>query len=206
MGSIRSGDYFNERRYLLKRQLGQSTVGEVWLAVDTHRGQEVALKLILNRDRPAAWHEAKVLTALQSPHILQVNNADVALDIPYLDTALAQCSLDKLSEPSGAEPTQATDWLRRALRGLNLCHSRRLLHRDVKPQNLFLSLNGDAQLPSLTVARLLDGRGGFRPPCSDFAHVRPCAQSAREMLRSPVAASVPFFAVTRMSFGVCAGG
>jgi serine/threonine-protein kinase len=143
--------------------IGGGGFGEVWKAFDTHRGYEVALKLIRNLDRGATWHEASLLTALRSEHILEVNNADVAIDVPYLDTALAECSLNARSEPHGAEPGQAVDWMRRALRGLDLCHRRGLLHRDVKPQNIFLTSAGDAKLGDFGAAALMDGAGTAAP-------------------------------------------
>jgi serine/threonine protein kinase len=153
-----TGDVF-DGRYRLLELLGRGTFGEVWRAVDLHRGHEVALKMILNRDRSAAWHEARILTALKSEHILEVNNADVAVDVPYIDTALATCSLDQMAVPLGVEPGLAVDWMRRALRGLDLCHKRGLLHRDVKPQNVFLTSNGDSKLGDFGIAALMDAAG-----------------------------------------------
>jgi eukaryotic-like serine/threonine-protein kinase len=153
-------------RYRLQEFLGRGTYGEVWRAVDEHRSYEatlgphqVALKLILNRDRSATWREASILTALESEHILKVNNADMSIDVPYLDTALADCSLDARSEPYGAEPGLVVTWIRRALRGLELCHQYRLLHRDIKPANIFLGRGGDAKLGDFGAAALMDGDG-----------------------------------------------
>ena len=99
------------------------------------------------------------MTTLKSEHILEVNNADVAVDIPYIDTALATCSLDQLAVPLGVEPGLAVDWMRRGLRGLDLCHKRGLLHRDVKPQNVFLTSNGDSKLGDFGIAALMDAAG-----------------------------------------------
>jgi eukaryotic-like serine/threonine-protein kinase len=104
-------------RYRLEALLRRGGYGEVWRAFDTHRSHLVALKLILHRNRTATWHEASLLTALKDEHILEVNNADVAVDLPYLDTALAHCSLDAKSMPLGVEPGLAVDWMRRSLRG-----------------------------------------------------------------------------------------
>ena len=50
-----AGDIF-DGRYRLLELLGRGTFGEVWRALDLHRDHEVALKMILNRDRSAAWH------------------------------------------------------------------------------------------------------------------------------------------------------
>ncbi|AFU06237.1 serine/threonine-protein kinase [Nocardia brasiliensis] len=146
-------------RYLLLKPLGSGGFGQVWKARDSHLNQVVALKLIRNGDPGATWHEASLLTALRSEHILEVNNADVFQGITYLDTALAACSTDQRAQPLGVEPGLAVDWMRRALRGLDLCHKRGLLHRDVKPQNIFLALNGDAKLGDFGVAAHMDEAG-----------------------------------------------
>ncbi|WP_179293534.1 serine/threonine-protein kinase [Mycobacterium intracellulare] len=146
-------------RYRLEKFIGRGGFGEVWRARDTHRSYDVALKLVLNRDRRATWHEASLLTALRSEHILEVNNADVSVDVPYLDTALAACSLDARAMPTGVEPGLAVDWTRRALRGLDLCHRVRLLHRDIKPHNIFLTAAGDAKLGDFGTACLMDPDG-----------------------------------------------
>jgi serine/threonine protein kinase len=92
-----------------------------------------------------------------------VNNADVDIDVPYLDTALARCSLDAEMTPYGIEPTRAVDYLRRALRGLELCHRSRLIHRDIKPGNLFLSIGGDAVLGDFGIAAMMDSNGLAEP-------------------------------------------
>lgn len=158
MGAGAGGALFGNR-YRLEAQLGRGGYGEVWRAYDTHRNHEVALKLILSRNRSATWYEASLLTALRDEHILDVNNADIAVDVPYLDTALARCSLDAEAMPLGVEPGIAVDWMRRALRGLDLCHRRGLLHRDIKPQNIFLSESGDAKLGDFGIAHVMDAAG-----------------------------------------------
>lgn len=92
-----------------------------------------------------------------------MNNADVDIDVPYLDTALARCSLDAEMTPYGIEPARAVDYVRRALRGLELCHRSRLIHRDIKPGNLFLSIGGDAVLGDFGIAAMMDSNGLAEP-------------------------------------------
>jgi len=161
----RPGELFDDR-YRLQELIGQGGFGEVWKAIDTYRSNgpvlethTVALKLITTRDRGATWQEASILTALKSDHILEVNNADIYVDVPYIDTDLAATSLDKRAMPLGAEPEQAVGWMRRALRGLELCHQHRLLHRDVKPGNIFLTHSGSAKLGDFGNVTLMDADG-----------------------------------------------
>jgi eukaryotic-like serine/threonine-protein kinase len=165
----RPGELIN-KRYLLRRLLGTGGFGEVWEAIDQHRSYEpslpphvIALKLIRTHDHGEVWLEASRLTALESDHILKVNNADRVVDVLYLDTALAECSLERRSEPFGVEPGLAVEWVRSALRGLELCHQHRLLHRDVKPHNVFLTPSGDAKLGDFGVAAPMDKNGNARP-------------------------------------------
>ncbi|MGH3556005.1 MAG: serine/threonine-protein kinase [Mycobacterium sp.] len=204
-----SGDAI-ANRYRLTQFLGRGTFGEVWRATDTYRNHDVALKLILSRDRAATWHEASVLTALRSEHILEVNNADVYVDLPYLDTALAACSLDSRTEPFGIEPRVAVDWMRRALRGLDLCHRRGLLHRDIKPHNIFLTSGGDAKLGDFGVAAFMDAAGTadahgdmrIRAPellAGGRASVASDIYSAACTLYALVVGQLPFAGITQQS-------
>ncbi|RZU13978.1 serine/threonine-protein kinase [Kribbella rubisoli] len=190
-------------RYRLEKFLGRGGYGEVWRAHDTYRNHTIALKLLLNRDRRQAWYEASLLTALSSPHILAVNNADVAVDVPYLDTALAKCSLDAISQPIGVEPRLAIDWTRRALRGLDLCHRRGLLHRDVKPDNIFLTMEGDARLGDFGIAALMDAAGSAAPDGDPRIWAPEFYQGTRATVASDIyAAAVTLYALLagRMPF------
>ncbi|GEM_PF-4633276 len=153
-------------RYQLREKIGYGAYGEVWRAWDQNRSHEIALKLLF-RGRPAdAWVEASLLTQLRSPYILEVNNADVIVDVPFLDTALAKDSLDRICSPHGLEPHLAVESVRRALRGLTLCHARGLIHRDVKPANIFQRSNGDIVLGDFGAAAVLD-ESGAAPAAGD---------------------------------------
>lgn len=153
-------------RYELREKIGQGGFGEVWRAWDRNRSHEVALKLLFRGRHSDAWVEASLLTQLKSPYVLEVHNADVIVDVPFLDTALAKGSLDRLCHTRGIEPHFAVEAMRRALRGLSLCHSRGLLHRDVKPANIFQQHNGDIVLGDFGAAHLM-GAGGLAPQAGD---------------------------------------
>lgn len=157
--SLTAGDLF-DGRYELIRDLGSGTAGEVWEAVDKRLGRIIALKILAGTDEDAAWHEGARLTELRSPNILPVYNAGLAVDVPYLDTELAQKGTARTAALHwGMEPERAVRLTRDVLRGLALCHQRGVLHRDVKPANVFLTATDDARLGDFGQAALMDAGG-----------------------------------------------
>lgn len=95
--------------------------------------------------------------------MLRVLNADVATDIPYVSTRVAAegSAEDKLAKvyPFGVTPAVAITWVRHLLVGLESCHAVGLLHRDVKPANLFLDRLDWALLGDFGQAWVLDANG-----------------------------------------------
>ena len=152
-------------RYTIKQLLGKGGYGQVWLAFDENHHRDVALKLFTNGDPLTfATREAIALTALEGPHILRVLNADKYQDVPYVATEVAPggSTQDHIGE-YGVRPDLAIQWIRHALVGLTVCHTRGLLHRDVKPANVFLATDDHALLGDFGVADNLDDKGRALP-------------------------------------------
>ena len=158
------GELFDDRYELQGAPLGVGEFGEVWRAHDQHRDHVVALKILTNTLEDDAWHEAQRLTSLESPNILRVNNADIAVDVPYIDSVLAASGTvaDEMA-PLGMTPARAVHLVRGALRGLQLCHDRGVLHRDVKPANIFIGGPGDALLGDFGCAGVMAADGTAKP-------------------------------------------
>lgn len=162
-----------DSRYELLSGLGSGAFGEVWRAFDRNRGHEVALKLMEATAEDDAWAEATMLTRLESPNILRVNKAALAIDVPYLDTALAESgTAADLAGSNGLAPAAAVRVMRGLLCGLGVVHEHRILHRDIKPSNVFMTRTGDAQLGDFGVAAPMEADGtasvhgdpNIRPP------------------------------------------
>jgi serine/threonine-protein kinase len=140
--------------------LGGGGYGEVYRVHDRYLNTTVALKLVLAMASANVWAEAQALTQLRSPYILGVRNADVVAGVPYLVTELAaQGSANAAMTPVGVHPEQAVRWIRHVSRGVARTHADRLLHRDIKPHNMFLTEKGDAQLGDFGIAVLMDANG-----------------------------------------------
>src|SRR5260370_39584939 len=158
-------------RYEIHGRVGGGGFGDVFHARDHHMGLEVALKLFRVPSLILATDEATVLTALRGPHVLQVYNADMYQDVPFLATAVAELgSADDWIKASGhAVPVNlVVRWARHALVGLSICHRLNLLHRDIKPSNLFLSSEDNCQLGDFGIATLMDATG-HAPTHGSFA-------------------------------------
>jgi eukaryotic-like serine/threonine-protein kinase len=148
------------RRFEITGYLGRGGFGSVWSAFDHNLTRDCALKLF----HPGiqvfqAFFEAQILVALQGPYILQVFDADSYMDVPYIATARALGSTEQRMNPFGVDPATAIRWIRDALVGLDVCHRRGLLHRDIKASNLFLESVERVQLGDFGVAAMLDENG-----------------------------------------------
>lgn len=132
---------------------------------DENQGVDRALKFL--NSTPAGltvWHEAQVLTQLRSEYILSVWNADFDAGAPYLVTELAvNGAATHRMPPQGLDPARAVRWIRSACRGAARTHDANLVHRDIKPDNLFINAQDEALLGDFGIASFVDGAGNAPP-------------------------------------------
>lgn len=172
--------------------LGRGGNGRVYRAWDKNQRQVVALK-VLGRGLPRsyAFREAAELTRLGGDFILSVFNADVYHDVPYIAAELAPggSAADVLdNEPKGLGTDLAITWTRHLLAGLGVCHAARpaLIHRDVKPSNVFIRTADHAQLGDFGLVETPDAHGHV-PGIGTPLYLPPEAHTAGHMtMRSDV--------------------
>ncbi len=150
-------------RYELVRLLGRGGLGNVWLARDTQLdGTEVACKVLRDSlfDHPQALSDMKreVLLArrLRHPHILAVytfwgGGHERFITMEYVEG----CNLSEaLAERDAPFPmAQVLTWARQLCDALDYAHGQGVLHRDVKPANILLGLDGAVRLADFGIAR-----------------------------------------------------
>jgi WD40 repeat protein len=136
-------------------------MGEVYRARDTRLGREVALKVIsdgaaLDPERLQRFEqEARLAGSLNHPNIVVVYDVGSEGGAPFLVTELLE------GESLRHRLSRARLPLRTALElgvqlaeGLAAAHARGVVHRDVKPENIFLSSGGRAKLLDFGIAKL----------------------------------------------------
>ncbi len=153
--------------YRILKTLGAGGMGVVFLAEDTQLGRLVALKAMLpamagtpaNRQRFV--REARAAAAVESDHIVPVYEAGEDRGVPYLTMQLLQGeSLAKCLRRLGKLPLAEVLRIgREAAEGLAAAHEKGLIHRDVKPANLWLEApHGRAKLLDFGLARVVSDR------------------------------------------------
>jgi serine/threonine-protein kinase len=139
--------------YRLVSRLGRGGMGEVWIAEHDLLARPAAIKLVradLLRSAPdevAARfeREAQSIAALSSPHTVRLYDFGLTDDgvFYYVMELLEGLDLDTLVRRFGrVPPGRAIRFLREACASLAEAHARGLVHRDIKPPNLFVCRQG----------------------------------------------------------------
>jgi Tol biopolymer transport system component len=159
-------------RYELLEPLGAGGMGVVFKARDTRLQRDVAVKLLgegLAADAGMASRferEARAASSLNHPNIVTVFDAGVDGDTLYLVTELLQG--ETLASRMAGRPLGAADTLDVAVQiaaALAAAHAAGIVHRDIKPQNIFLTRTGTVKLLDFGIARLIPQRTA--PDASD---------------------------------------
>jgi len=149
-------------RYRLVRLLGEGGMGVVWSAVNDSFGREVAVKVMLPavaKGDPTSierfFTEARICGSIRHPGIVDVIDVGRAEDgSPFLVMELLDGdSLDTILHKAGTlRPLDILPVMRDVARTLGLAHDKGVIHRDIKPGNVFLHRLPNGQI----VAKVLD--------------------------------------------------
>ncbi len=139
-------------KYKLEALIGQGGMGTVWSATHLGLGKHVAVKLITSglarhaEIRKRFDTEAKAGAKLQSRHVVQIfDNGELEDGTPFIAMELLRGqSLQARLEHGGAMPlADVVQMVTHVARALGRAHALGIIHRDIKPDNIFLSESDD---------------------------------------------------------------
>ncbi|MFO0846709.1 MAG: serine/threonine-protein kinase [Gemmataceae bacterium] len=152
--------------YRVLRRLGEGGMGAVYLAYDSRTDRQVALKVLFDDlvsnqnyiDR--FYREAKSGAMLNHPNIVRTFAAGQDrqtrkhyLVLEYVDGPSAQALLSRLGRLAVGDAVHVALDVARALEH---AHSRNIVHRDIKPDNILMTRSGVAKLGDLGLAKRTD--------------------------------------------------
>jgi serine/threonine protein kinase len=132
--------------YRLISRLGAGGMGEVWRAEDTKLLRQVAIKILpeqLAKDeewKERFFREARTVAQLNHPNIATIYGIDQQGDTLFIAMELIEGK--SLAEVTAKGPMMPADAVRVAIHvcdGLSEAHSKGIIHRDIKPDNIILS-------------------------------------------------------------------
>lgn len=132
--------------YRLLRRLGEGSYGVVYLGEHRSSGEQVAIKLLkfnLTADRLKKFLTEARTIRLKHPHIVQLLDFGVADDTPFLVLEYAVGGNLRDQHPKGTRVPLALafSYVSQLASALEYAHDMRLVHRDVKPENMLLGVN-----------------------------------------------------------------
>ncbi|HVO51302.1 MAG TPA: protein kinase [Thermoanaerobaculia bacterium] len=148
-------------------------MGDVWRARDTRLKRDVAVKVLadaLAADPTARTRfdrEARAVAALSHPNILDIHDVGFVEGVPWLVTELLDGQTLKARLEEGALPWRRAAEIALAIaEGLAAAHAHGIVHRDVKPSNVFLTSDGRVKILDFGIATL-DDSVSFTAPRED---------------------------------------
>ena len=155
-------------KYRLVEKLGQGGMAQVYKAYQADLDRYVAIKVLhphLTSDENFAARfrrEARAIAALQHPHIVRVYDFDTAeglafLVMEYLEGTSLKARLHDLDcRDERMELEEAERIVGTLADALDHAHRQGVVHRDVKPSNIFITTDGRPVLTDFGIARMVD--------------------------------------------------
>jgi eukaryotic-like serine/threonine-protein kinase len=156
-------------KYVVINEVGQGSTGRVFLSHDPYYGRDVAIKLynIESEDdeqkarvsRKMFFNEAQMMGRLQHPNILPIYDAGeengsyyvVTEHVHGARTLAAYCKPDNLLRVD-----DVIEIMFKCAKALHYAHGRGVIHRDVKPSNIMLTLDNDVRIIDFGIALVKD--------------------------------------------------
>lgn len=153
-------DLLNQQlgNYKLVKLLGQGGFADVYLGEHIHLHTQAAIKVLrirlTNENVDNFRKEAQTIAHLEHPHIVRILEYGIERDLPFLVMSYAPHGSLRGLHPRGERLplSTITTYVRQAASALEYGHEQRIIHRDVKPENMLLSKNNEVLLSDFGIA------------------------------------------------------
>ncbi len=154
-------------RYRLDGRLGSGGMSTVYLAVDETLDRKVAIKVLHREISDQAdqlerfRREARAVASLSHPNLVAVIDAGEDGGHPYIvfEYVPGETLKKRIDNEGRLGLDEAAAYAIEIGRGLAAAHAARLIHRDVKPQNVLIDGDGRAKITDFGIARSLEVHG-----------------------------------------------
>ncbi len=155
-------------RFRLVKPIGSGGMAIVWRAEHLVLGIPVALKML----RPVDAHskvararfekEARTVAALTHPNVVHILEYGMHGDVPFFAMELleGETLAKRLQRQKTLDATTVVWLVEQIARPVDKAHAKGIIHRDIKPDNIFLHATEEGEVPKLVdfgIAKLIDG-------------------------------------------------
>ena len=149
--------------YIIDAPIGAGGMGEVYKARDARLNRDVAIKVLpdlfsRDPDRMARFErEAQAVASLSHPNVLAIHEFGMAGTTSYAVMELLDGETLRERIARGPQPARRVVYLGvQIARGLAAAHEKRIVHRDLKAENIFVTRDGQAKILDFGLARQID--------------------------------------------------
>ena len=155
------------------KTIGNGTYGKVMLCKKKKTGEKVAIKKVqisamTYEDRQKALKEAQLLSSLKHPNIVEcvdsfIEKCCLHIVMEYVDGGDLSQIIEKRRTPP--EEKEVIRLLIQVIIAIQYIHKHKIIHRDIKPQNIFLTKEGVVKIGDFGISKSLDSTSALAKTC-----------------------------------------